>query len=1418
MSLPLLLLMWSTLIGGLGPWTSQSGLALAADLTYTIPEEQPKGSRVGNLAQDTDLTQYVSADSMGNLRYSFLAGEASHSALFHLDGSTGELRTSRSRKLDREQVCPYAKDCVLSLQVAIQSALNQFFKKVSVDVNVTDINDNAPTFPERSAEVLITEAVGIPSSFPLMSALDRDMGPGNGLKDYRLVPSGGPFGLSYSAGSPNLMLVVERGELDHERQAHYQVQVIARDGGRPPKSGTLLVNITIGDENDNRPRFTEPSYSATVDEDVPKGYVLMTLTATDEDSGSNGRVRYRLSPQQAQTVLGMFEVDTVSGELRVAGDIENGVQESYDVIVEATDMGAQPFTTSTTVTVTVRDTINSSPKMTVSLLAGGNGYSTISEYASLGAVVAHIAVKDADRGRNGIVQCELQRHPYFELQGFDVNEYKVIVARALDRETVAVHNVSVVCSDAGIRPLSASSTFEVHVLDENDNSPRFVQQAYHVYLSENTVQGRSITTIIATDKDAGDNGKVRYSLHPNARGRFIISPETGVLLTHDDFDYELETSFNFTVVATDQGKPPRSNSVEVMVSIIDINDQKPSFARDVFPFTVSELASPGKVIGRVTANDFEQGLNGQVLILPERYSTSGTPFTVLRNGSIVLTGKLDHEAMTYYYFRVIAVDQGQPPLNDTAEVQITVLDENDNRPTVTYPNGTELALYVSMDDDIARPVAMIKAQDPDSGLNGQIQFVITSRNDSGRFDVDSNSGEVFITRSLTLNDVSTYRLQVLVQDSGTPPLPADRTITVYIHAGNSTRGSPQGQVGDQYILITLAIVCITIILSAVIVLIIVIMRRMDRRRKPPAGSTMHAGNSRVLGTYSDRVKADNMHNESVDGGLGEKEYGLGGGGGGGGFETFGKGVCEEEEEFGFSTFTGGGGGGGGPDGLYGGGKSFCLAPGSETKNPEVTDSDPSPSTTQHPVSVSQDTDLDLETLQLHQVLLQSYQDSTAAAGEKWQPVVRQEDGQSDSSGETIPSDSGRGGSEEDISHGSSHVGAALNDDSRLAALHDASFTSSSTFPGPGNYSHPLSNPNPNKSSVRDPIRNSSRKHVTFKDLGAGKRALRTLTGPVGPAGSTSGGSGSGSDANCARRDTNGGPRSVGGGGGPGADVSPTTGGGGGSPSPRYTQLPNRDSPLHSYTGTTTTTKDTLSSPRGYTPNHYQHHQHHLQQQETMREVPRAAGSMATATGNATSVNSARSPYSLQDGGNNTRTVPTYVNEPYGNLQGSGSGSGSASSSPLNSPSSSKDWSRATALLQRDGGPRAQQHQQAPRSTFNTSQEMQTFVPPTCRAREGGGGGGGGGGGIRDFRPSQSTSACSNHPSKTSRESPLGFRGDAKHVPRDWHNDSLITNATTATDDYDDQRSTTTSGSYTIDNEDGYVGVELSHAPWKDVVV
>lgn len=224
----------------------------------------------------------------------------------------------------------------------------------------------------------------------------------------------------------------------------------------------------------------------------------------------------------------------------------------------------------------------------------------------------------------------------------------------------------------------------------------------------------------------------------------------------------------------------------------------------------------------------------------------------------------------------------------------------------------------------------------------------------------------------------------------------------------------------------------------------------------------------------------------------------------------------------------------------------------------------------------------------------------------------------------------------------------------------------------------------------------------------------------------------------------------------------------GADSPRYSQLPNRDSPGNVLPSLGMIgSGDSLNSLGNSSV------------QQDPRDFSRKMASLG-ATEKGSSLDSPRSLQSLQE---SPRNVPMYVNEPFGNLQGASS--------------SSKDRSRPPALFHRENSkPENLGRAQAPRSSFNCSQELQTFCPTPRSVTT---------------RQSGSKDRLAQQNPKSQREAPIGPR-DLRHV-RDWQNDSIAT-----TDDCDDQRSTTTSGSYTIDNEDNYVGLDLNHSPWKDVVV
>ncbi|XP_012944987.1 protocadherin gamma-A10, partial [Aplysia californica] len=594
----------------------------SADVDYSVQEHSPPGSLIGNIATSIDLANLVSPENLPQMKYSFLNTESSLRNLFVLDDKTGDLRLSRRTTLDRELVCPFSADCVLELQVAIQSTISQFFRKVFVNVDVIDINDHAPTFRENVTKITISESVQIPTSFPLPSAVDEDRGSNNSLQGYEILPADGPFRLSYSKSNSNLMLEVV-SELDHEKRDSYRLKIIARDGGEPVKEGVLTVEIDVEDVNDNKPVFTETNYARTVDETVSQGSLLLTLTATDEDSGDNGKVRYHL-PEQLAHVMSMFSLNATSGELRLVGDFQTADTEVYVIRVEASD---QAYTTTTTVTIRVEDTINSEPKLLVSYLSPDN-FSSITEYANLGVAVAHILIKDTDRGPNGIVTCRMATPQYFELQGYDVKEYKVIVAHKLDRETISVHNVTVECEDAGQPSLTASKTFQVKVTDENDNPPAFKERLIHARIEENNELGAELTTVSASDPDdpALGNGRITYSLEDVSEGEFLIDPVSGTIKVMKSLDYEHRRQVNFTVIASDNGTPRRSARVALGVSVLDLNDMTPHFAQSSFSIRVSERTLHGELIGELSASDYEQGKNGQfdISVVPGSYRVTET--------------------------------------------------------------------------------------------------------------------------------------------------------------------------------------------------------------------------------------------------------------------------------------------------------------------------------------------------------------------------------------------------------------------------------------------------------------------------------------------------------------------------------------------------------------------------------------------------------------------------------------------------------------------------------------------------------------------------------------------------------------------------------------------------------------------------
>uniref|UniRef100_A0A8C9N0M9 Cadherin domain-containing protein n=1 Tax=Serinus canaria TaxID=9135 RepID=A0A8C9N0M9_SERCA len=625
-------LLWAVLLAA---WEAAWG-----QLRYSVPEEMPKGSFVGDVAKDLGLQLPEIRDRGVHII------DRGRTQYFSVHGKTGHLVTAE--RIDREQLCERVQQCVLRCELIVEGQMQVY----GIQVEITDINDNAPSFREAETELRISETTAPGSRFPLAEAHDPDLGR-NSLQSYELSgdehfslavqagPSGDQrpelvlakaldreeahFSLAVQAGPggdqrPELVLAKA---LDREEAAFHELVLRASDGGDPARTGTVRIRVTVLDANDNAPVFSQAEYTVRVPEDVPVGSVLVTVTATDSDEGLNGLVKYSFKKKKTSSQIFHLESETGTITLGRSLDFEQG--DVYQLDLQAYDGGALYDTAKVVITVT--DINDNAPEISVR-----SALSEISEDAPSGTVVALLYVQDRDSGANGEVRCSLDKNVPFRLQSSQGNYYSVVTARELDREQVSEYNVTVRAADGGSPALQSSAVLALRVLDVNDNAPVFLEERYSARVAENNAAGALVLTVRATDADWGQNARVRYRL---AEGRVRGAPlssyvsvqaETGALYALRSLDYEQLRELQLWVRAEDGGAPALSSNVSVRLQIVDENDNAPqvlypppaaaaagSGSGSVAAWSCVELAprrsEAGALVAKVVAVDADAGQN-----------------------------------------------------------------------------------------------------------------------------------------------------------------------------------------------------------------------------------------------------------------------------------------------------------------------------------------------------------------------------------------------------------------------------------------------------------------------------------------------------------------------------------------------------------------------------------------------------------------------------------------------------------------------------------------------------------------------------------------------------------------------------------------------------------------------------------------
>ncbi|KAJ8688393.1 hypothetical protein QAD02_024188, partial [Eretmocerus hayati] len=652
----------------------------------------------------------------------------------------------------------------------------------TVRVNVLDKNDVAPQWAFGPWKFEISEEAPPNTLVAQLKAQDPDT---IGSPKYSIV--GPPKGSSQSTPNDEDNLIdgnrlsnpfkldAVTGQLrlaealDREVKPSYTLRVRADDG---LQHSDVTLTIIVSDTNDNAPQFESMAYSFDVAENVARGSKVGQVIASDSDAeGPNSQLTYSL-----------------------ISDWANDVQH-YILVVQATDSGSPPLSSTVTVYCNVLDLNDNAPSF-----EPGPRSAELLENATVGSVVLSARAIDLDSidNGNGLVT-------YSIIDGANddfgiADNGTIYTRRPLDRETKPLYSLVIEATDSPrppVKPLVSTIQVTISLLDVNDEAPEFVSSNKST-VSEAAAPNSIVMVVKAVDRDEGRNGHVEYSLEQENLQQpqpFILGQVDGVLRVAGSLDREIRSNYSLRVTARDRGEPPKSNSQLILVSLLDENDNSPSFDPRQYSASVAENASIGASVIQVSATDRDDGPNGRV-----RYSIASgdenRDFSISEDGGVIRVAKnLNYERKARYRLQIRAEDCARQlaPVTglvddsderytsryDLAEVLVNVLDVNDNPPA--FLDSPYLAhLMENMLPPNRGFVMQVKAHDADTPLySEQIRYFL-KEGDTDLFRVNASTGEIFLLRPLDRELVPEYSLTIVAMDSGSPPLTGSGIVRIVV--------------------------------------------------------------------------------------------------------------------------------------------------------------------------------------------------------------------------------------------------------------------------------------------------------------------------------------------------------------------------------------------------------------------------------------------------------------------------------------------------------------------------------------------------------------------------------------------------------------------------------------------------------------
>ncbi|XP_067141770.1 cadherin-23 isoform X2 [Centruroides vittatus] len=698
-----------------------------------------------------------------------------------------------NKELDREKQNEYKISFTLTDG---KLSPGQFIHSQELHIIVEDVNDNEPIFrpfrptvsiPENAKKGLIIEKV---------KAEDSDAGP-FGQVIYRLQKTDEDTMNTFSVRTQNGEGVITLiGPLDYEKKSIHQLRVLAIDRANTGRinTATAAILIKVEDVEDQPPEFIIVPPVTRIPEDLTVNSHVLTVKAVDGDRGVNNAITYRI----IRGGRDLFAINSNTGRITVqkpldreSTDNRNG---AFILEIEAQEVAPTffpPPSVTTEVTIILNDVNDETPTF-----KSQRYIAEINENAQDNVPVNFIGesipeVFDHDQGNNGTFRLFLEGdNDVFEVTPEEgVNEASFLIrvknSQALDYEITKLTNFKIIARESVLQqPKSSSAEVTIYIRDVNDNFPEFSEELYKARIPENVQAGTSIITIKATDRDSKEYGTsgIRYT---EIRGQIAdklhldtITGEITVTTSQHGFDRELTSQYYVTIEARDDNGHGNRNTVQLQLSLEDVNDNVPYFLQTKYEARLveNEMEFLTPLVVKAQDDDLKGSPNSEIRYEIIQGDKEGN-FTIDNiTGEIRPRQPIDYERIPQgkgdirtFSLTVRAYDLGFPSLYNDVPVIIYIQDQNDHTPTFQRsfysksiqedtPNGTSVLQVIAFDGD-------------HSQSNSRIAYRIQS-GAQDKFVINANTGVISVAQGANLDPDRTipkttfYLLEVLALDGG----------------------------------------------------------------------------------------------------------------------------------------------------------------------------------------------------------------------------------------------------------------------------------------------------------------------------------------------------------------------------------------------------------------------------------------------------------------------------------------------------------------------------------------------------------------------------------------------------------------------------------------------------------------------------